>query len=195
MVCQSSAVRRSYKDMEPWVHPAPCPISLLLWGGQRCPQECIVGDHAPQRAVPRPVLLLPGARSSPSPSARPFLASGHGCSSRVGRPGLLRASEDRNGCRGWPVRNSRMWAPWRSLPGEAQPRPQPCHLLPTSPACSQLRQRGVPDQLEVLSAWVQQMECRRTGWAPLTLSRDWGGCVCVHPDVHTGLQPLGHSSH
>lgn len=99
------------------------------------------------------------------------------------------------GCRGWPVRNSRMWAPWRSLPGEAQPRPQPCHLLPTSPACSQLRQRGVPDQLEMLSAWVQQMECRRTGWAPLTLSRGSGWGVCVHPDVHSGLQPLGRSSH
>lgn len=97
VVCQSSTVRRSYKDMEPWVHPAPCPISLLMWGGQRCPQEHIVGDPAPQRAAPRPVLLLPGARSSPSPSARPFLASCHGRSSRVGRPGLLRASEDRNG--------------------------------------------------------------------------------------------------
>lgn len=34
------------------------------------------------------------------------------------------------GCRVWPIRNSRTWAPWRSLPGEAQPCPQPRPLLP-----------------------------------------------------------------
>ena len=88
------------------------------------------------------------------------------------------------GCRGWPIRNSRTWAPWRSLPGEAQPCPQPRHLLPSCPACSQLRQRGVPDQLEVLSAGVQRMKCR-TGWAPMTLSRGSGVCVCVHTPMST----------
>ena len=69
VVCQNSAVKRSYKDMEPWVHPAPCPISLLLWGGQHCPQERIVGDPAPQRAAPVQCSSCqePGAAPAPVP--------------------------------------------------------------------------------------------------------------------------------
>lgn len=80
------------------------------------------------------------------------------------------------GCRGWPVRNSRMWAPWKALPGEAQGTPPsagnelgvlgalfPCLPTAEKEACS--------GQLEVLGAWVQGMGCRRAGWAPPTLSR------------------------
>lgn len=112
----------------------------------------------------------------------------------MGKPGLLRVSEGRDGLQRVAHQKfknvgSMEVSAWR---GTALPPTPPS--APSCPACSQLRQRGVPDQLEVLSARVQRMKCRRTGWTPMTLSRGSGVCVCAHPDVHAGLQPLGHSS-
>lgn len=59
------------------MHPALRPISLLLRGGSRCPQEHIVGDPTSQRAAPPQCssCLEPGAAPAPVPGLFLLLVS------------------------------------------------------------------------------------------------------------------------
>ena len=165
---------------------APCPLPHLpsRGAGSAAPGNTLWGILLPSELPPPQCSSCQEPGAAPAPVLGLFLLLVTDVRVWWGGQVYCESQKAGMGCRGWPIRNSRTWAPWRSLPGEAQPCPQPRHLLPSCPACSQLRQRGVPDQLEVLSAGVQRMKCR-TGWAPMTLSRGSGVCVCVHTPMST----------
>ena len=146
MICQSSTVRRNYKDTEPWVHPAPTP-SPFSWGCSAAPRSTLWGIPAPQRAAPP---NAPPSRSHGQPRCQAFSCFW----SQTLESGWEGRSAESLRRQGWGAEGGLSEIPECGLPGGLcleKHRAPPPHLLgmnwecwlPSSPACPQLRKRRV----------------------------------------------------